>query len=110
MMNRPFLDVWLPNNGISNEERPTSGLPDPTVLHLQVFSTSWRFTPFVPLRLYFTPQPFVAFAYRGFPSSVTLPILRQSVPAMPFALLSARFNRSFHLLLAGRSSADVRIR
>jgi hypothetical protein len=76
MMNRPFLDVWLPNNGISNEERPTSGLPDPTVLHLQVFSTSWRFTPFVPLRLYFTPQPFVAFAYRGFPSSVTLPILR----------------------------------
>jgi len=80
----PFPDVWLPHNGISNEERPTSGLPDPTVQHLQVFSTSWRFTPFVPLRSYFIPQPFLAFAYRGFPSPVTLPALRQSVPAMPF--------------------------
>ena len=106
----PFPDVRLPNNGINNEERPTSGLPDPTVLHLQVFSTSWRLIPFVPLRLCFTPLPFVAFAYRGFPPSVTRTALRQPVPAMPFAQLSARFDRSFHALPTDRDSADVRTR
>ena len=105
----PFPDVWLPNNGISNEERPTPGLPDPTVLHLQVFSTSWRLILFVPLRPYFIPQPFVASAYRGLPSSVTLPALRQSVPAMPFFPTSCPFLPKFSRALAGRGFADVRI-
>jgi hypothetical protein len=62
--------IWLVSellsHGVSSpttyprlRQRPTLGLPHPTVLRLQAFSASWRFIPPKPARPYFMPNPSV---------------------------------------------------
>jgi hypothetical protein len=54
--NDPSLG-FFPLRRFKRGQRQTSGLPHPTLLRLQVFSTSWRFIPPALFRPCFIPNP-----------------------------------------------------
>jgi hypothetical protein len=80
----PPMKFFSPFDDLSCGKRPAPGIPLPTVLRPQVFSTSRRVIPSTPFRPYFMPIP-SRFSPSESPPNASLVCL--SAPSAPLAVL-----------------------
>jgi hypothetical protein len=63
-----------------HRQRLVSSFPHSTMLHLQVFSTSWRFFPPMLFQSCFIPNPPLRFCFQGFPPFRSRHSFRRALP------------------------------
>jgi hypothetical protein len=75
-----LLEVLSLYGVFEQRERLVSSLPHSTMLHLQVFSTSWRFFPPMLFRPCFIPNPPLRFCFQGVPPFRSRHSSRRALP------------------------------
>jgi len=99
LTNDPSLG-FFPLRRFKHGQRQTSGLPHPTLLRLQVFSTSWRFDSVrAPSALFRAESVPGVVAFRGFPLPEAATVFTALYPSCPPPRASTRLRGagSLHL-------------